>query len=101
MPVTIDRYTDAPERYDGFGTETISEVGVSRLAMASGNAVRLVRIRQEHDDWQTARYSSGSYAYTTNLAPLPCWVNSGCWEIDRGKLAIADPDAARELERDQ
>lgn len=77
----IERMTDAPESYDGFGTITIKIVGTSQLAMAAGNPVRLVHIDEEHDDWQTSRYDSGGYAYTTDQAPAGTWTAIDAWSF--------------------
>lgn len=84
MSVYIDRHTDAPECYDGFGTETIEVVGTSRRAGAEGNPVRLVRIDAEHDEWQTTRYSSGLYCYTSNTLTLADMERWGHWRLTGG-----------------
>ena len=56
------RITSAPESYDGFGTETIEAMG--KLG-TRGRTYRRVRIEDEHDDWQRARYLSGLYVCLT------------------------------------
>lgn len=58
-------YTDAPEDYDGFGTETVKVIGKTRRGM-----VRMVETPQEHVEWQRLRYASGMYLYAS-AAELP------------------------------
>jgi hypothetical protein len=55
---TVVRITSAPDSYDGFGTETIEVLG--RLG-TRGRTYRRVRVAQEHEEWQRARYLSGLY----------------------------------------
>lgn len=50
-------YTDAPERYDGFGTKTVKILGT----ISAGRPVRLVETPDEHIEWQRTRYGSGMY----------------------------------------
>lgn len=50
----IDIYTDAPERFDGFGAKTVATIGT-----LDGREVRIVAIDAVHGDWLTARYASG------------------------------------------
>jgi hypothetical protein len=62
LPITVSiagesvdwhlRQTRAPKDYDGFGTFCIHEY----------EGDRLVLIRAEHFNWQTARYASGGFA---------------------------------------
>jgi hypothetical protein len=47
------RETRAPKAYDGFGTFTLSEYS---------SYGRLILIRNEQLQWQTARYASGIFA---------------------------------------
>ena len=55
----VVRVTDAPEPYDGFGTDTIE---VLPLVPAQGSPpYRRVAIRSDALDWQTLRYQSGLY----------------------------------------
>ena len=53
--------TDAPTRYDGFGTTT---VGLIAMRVVSKNDVRVIRLAvtpNEHLDWQRSRWSSGNF----------------------------------------
>lgn len=52
------RITSAPESYDGFGTETVEQLG--RLG-SRGRTYRRVSVIEEHEEWQRARYLSGLY----------------------------------------
>jgi hypothetical protein len=55
----VVRVTNAPEPYDGFGTDTIE---VLPLVPARGRPpYRRVAIRSDSLDWQTMRYQSGLY----------------------------------------
>ncbi len=55
----VVRVTNAPEPYDGFGTDTIE---VLPLVPAQGRPpYRRVAIRSDALDWQTLRYQSGLY----------------------------------------
>lgn len=49
-------YTTAPEAYDGFGTQTITE---KAFISSKNQPVRLVETEENHTDWQQMRYSSG------------------------------------------
>lgn len=51
----IERYTDAPECYDGFGTQTVRETKFS----TKRGPVRVVSLVPQHQNWQEMRYSSG------------------------------------------
>lgn len=53
-------YTDAPPRYDGFGTRTRKVLGFLRGPLGA-RAVREVETPQEHLSWQRGRYQSGMY----------------------------------------
>jgi hypothetical protein len=60
-PKTTQYVTDAPERYDGFGTETVTALPYKTMY----GPVRIVSIQDQHLEWQTVRYGSGLYiAYT-------------------------------------
>jgi hypothetical protein len=50
--------TDAPESYDGFGTETIETLGMTKKG-----PVRKVDTPEVSVDWQRQRYASGLYLY--------------------------------------
>lgn len=52
------RRTSAPVAYDGFGTFTVYQYDSGDKA----DSFRIVAIRSEHVNWQTARYSSGNFA---------------------------------------
>jgi hypothetical protein len=54
------RQTDAPKDYDGFGT----------VELADFAGERLVLIREEHYQWQTARYSSGLHGTDETSQPI-------------------------------
>ena len=55
----VVRVTNAPEPYDGFGTDTIE---VLQLVPAQGRPpYRREAIRSDALDWQTLRYRSGLY----------------------------------------
>lgn len=61
MTIRKIRFTDAPEAYDGFGTQTI-DVGYGKTFRG---AIRKVEIHPEHLEWQVNRYQSGMhFAYT-------------------------------------
>ncbi len=79
IAATIEILTDAPEVYDGFGTKTIGIVGTSKRH--GGNAVRRVAIERDHFEWQTGRYASGSYYYTSERCPVESWVRFGDWVL--------------------
>jgi hypothetical protein len=53
--------TTAPIAYDGFGT-----ISVLETYGGSGESVRVVLIRDEHFNWQNARYNSGLF-YATHF----------------------------------
>lgn len=56
--------TSAPEAYDGFGTQTEERwelVDLSRAGTPTRVTYRLVRILDQHRDWQIQRYGSGLY----------------------------------------
>jgi len=56
---TITLVTTAPETYDGFGTQTVAWLPYrSRL---KGESYRLVSVRSDAINWQTARYGGGKY----------------------------------------
>ncbi len=50
------RQTDAPVEYDGFGTFAVAEYD------EGGKQQRIVLIRDEHYNWQSARYGSGFHS---------------------------------------
>jgi hypothetical protein len=52
----IVKQTTAPVEYDGFGTFTIYEWN---SGPTKADNFRIVLIREEHAQWQLARYSSG------------------------------------------
>jgi len=56
MTEYVHTITDAPEAYDGFGTETVELLG---KLDRNGNVVRLVRTPARHAQWQRMRYGSG------------------------------------------
>lgn len=56
--------TDAPVRYDGFGTLTIYE------GTRDGKPIRYVLIQEDHLDWQEARYRSGLHSFEVPDADL-------------------------------
>jgi hypothetical protein len=59
IPVT----TNAPARYDGFGTFTVRPYPyISGQEIEGG---RLVLVYREHFTWQVTRYQSGAYAVDT------------------------------------
>jgi hypothetical protein len=68
VDVTIDKHTvtyhfrrtSAPKAYDGFGTFTVYEYDAGEKY--KDQSFRVVAIRAEHLNWQTARYSSGCFA---------------------------------------
>ncbi len=61
---TIEYVTNAPEAYDGFGTETVEAI-LHWMDRGMHTRYRRVRILEEHLDWQTARYRSGMYGAMT------------------------------------
>lgn len=78
------RNTDAPTDYDGFGTFTIADCGDTRVVL----------IRDEHYNWQTARYGSGMHSCTeTNLDMAD--VSAALWKRLQGK--DQQPDRTAEL----
>lgn len=81
-PAITLRLTDAPEVYDGFGTRTIETVGTSNRIGATGNPVRLVSIDPAHDEWQTTRYDSGTYMYTSQRVKIGMMLAFNDWTID-------------------
>ena len=54
--------TDAPIRYDGFGTLTIYE-GARPLPGDTTKTIRYVLVQEDHLDWQEARYRSGLHTF--------------------------------------
>lgn len=54
-PEFVCFFTDARVDYDGFGTETLADIGED----ARRRHWRLVAIRREHAQWQRDRYISG------------------------------------------
>jgi hypothetical protein len=60
--------TAAPADYDGFGTfEVIRYNDGTELRDGTPRMVRVVLVRAEHLNWQTARYSSGMFAATPTV----------------------------------
>ncbi len=53
----VKTWTTAPAEYDGFGTERIKIVGVTK----NGGEMWEVRTPEAHVAWQRGRYYSGSY----------------------------------------
>lgn len=53
----IERWTHAPESFDGFGTLTLEQCG-----FWNGRALRRVIVDGRHVTWQADRYGSGTYA---------------------------------------
>ncbi len=49
--------TDAPVRYDGFGTLTIYE------GARDGKTIRYVLVQEDHASWQEGRYRSGLHSW--------------------------------------
>ena len=61
MERTHRLWTDAPECYDGFGTQTVALAGKTTRGV-----VRVVEIYDSALTWQTMRYASGGvYIYAT------------------------------------
>ncbi len=56
--------TDAPKRYDGFGT----------LELYEGGGKRTILVDIEHEEWQEGRYQSGLFTYETYDGDLRKWV---------------------------
>ncbi len=56
---TETTYTDAPDRYDGFGTRTVRIIGTMTCGSHAGQPVREVQTPAEHVQWQRLRYMSG------------------------------------------
>ena len=52
--------TTAPETYDGFGTHTVEQLPYR--SRATGVPYRVVAVRVDIADWQTARYRSGKHS---------------------------------------
>lgn len=50
------RQTDAPAEYDGFGTFAVAQYDDDNRTQ------RIVLIRDEHYNWQSARYGSGLHS---------------------------------------
>jgi hypothetical protein len=78
--------TDAPADYDGFGTFTISELG---------GDTRIVLVRDEHYQWQTARYQSGLHRFEELSDDWNNAVEVAIWKRIAGKAA----DAYRALKK--
>jgi len=51
-------YTSAPEAYDNFGTTTLKR---TKYVDSRGERIRVVSINDDHEEYQTSRYSSGLY----------------------------------------
>ena len=49
--------TNAPVRYDGFGTLTIYQ------GPRDGGTIRYVLVQEDHLDWQEGRYRSGLHTF--------------------------------------
>lgn len=69
----VQRFTTAPESYDGFSTRTVREAGRD-----GDQVIREVAIYPAYVDWQAGRYASGGYPCLTReelggLRSLP-WV---------------------------
>lgn len=78
----IEVITDAPESYDGFGSETLEWLPFGR-AGAPGNAVspsrhpyRRVAVRANAWAWQTSRYTSGLHRPLNSREELDQLVHS-------------------------
>jgi hypothetical protein len=56
--------TNAPGRYDGFGTLTLYDSGVDD----GKDRCRYVLIKTEHEAWHRGRYASGLYSYAPSDA---------------------------------
>ncbi len=59
-------YTDAPEVYDGFGTQTVENLA----GCLRGRPVRKVATPIEYAEWQRNRYASGGYVSEPGSAML-------------------------------
>jgi hypothetical protein len=57
----VETWTDAPDAYDGFGTQTVEVVAGWFRGGMGWVPVRKVRSPARHVKWQRMRYASGSY----------------------------------------
>lgn len=78
--------TNAPPRYDGFGTLEIydseSETGERRTPRDRSDAdqSRFVLVDVEHLEWQQGRYSSGLFVHQVVDKDLTQWVQEKLYE---------------------
>lgn len=65
--------TDAPQRYDGFGTLEVYR-GPAGLESNKGKAVRFILVGVKHLEWQEGRNRSGLHTWLVPEEDLSHWV---------------------------
>ena len=81
MKKYVERYTTAPEAYDGFGTKTIEIVGYYRNDPT--RPVRKISVNPDHLDWQSGRNGSGLH---------PTWTEEQFQELVKyGYIGLRTP----------
>lgn len=73
--------TNAPEKYDGFGTFTIKRAGQDLRG-----DLRVVLVRDQHLEWQRARYASGLFDSGRSTALSVAEVAALFWKRIRDNL---------------
>jgi hypothetical protein len=69
--------TNAPPRYDGFGTFEVYDSEPNRRTprdRSEADRSRFVLVDDKHLEWQQGRYGSGLYTYQVEENDLTTWV---------------------------
>ena len=74
--------TDAPKRYDGFGTLELytTEPDPGKSSSVDNFLERSVLVDVEHQEWQEGRYRSGLHSYELVDEDLTQWVQEKLYE---------------------
>lgn len=74
--------TDAPKRYDGFGTLELYTTHDTKTHIGRGEIPleRSVLVDVEHQEWQEGRYRSGLHSYDLVDEDLGAWVQEKLYD---------------------